>query len=129
MWSTSLRHMNRLGFYDPVIAKLNKTVTVQDEVREICKFSEVEALYVKGNVPRDKVLIKNSDLKIPFFNLGKLNCLRFEGSYHFPEDEVRFFARWTPRAILDRDKCIQHGKKKACYIKGRPVCGCFNSEL
>ena len=71
----------------------------------------VEALYAKGNAPTDKVLIQKCDPRIPLFNLEEFKSPKFEGAYHRPEDEVRFFAQWIPKDIPDRDKSIRHGKK------------------
>ena len=114
LWSTTLRYINRLGFYDRVITPLNNTGqelrNVQEEVSEICSFFGVEALYVKGNVPTDKVLIQKCDPRIPLFNLEEFKCPKFEGGYHRPEDEVRFFAQWIPKNIPDREKSIRHVK-------------------
>ena len=87
----------------------------------------VEAVYVKGNVPKDKVLIQKRDPRIPLFNLEEFKCPKFEEAYHRPEGKVRFFTLWIPKDIPDRDKCIRHGKNYS--ISWDPRLLMFNSEL
>ena len=52
----------------------------------------MEALYIKGNVPSNKLLIKNCDPRIPVFNLEEFKYPKLEGAYLCPEDEAKFFA-------------------------------------
>jgi hypothetical protein len=85
---------------------------VQEEVREICCFFGVTALYVKGNVPSDKLLIEKCKSDIPLFNLEDFGCEKFPGKIHNPEDEVRFFSKWIPIHIPSRNMCVRYSKKK-----------------
>ena len=64
-------------------------------------------------MPTDKILIQNSDPRIPLFNLEEFKFRKFEGAYDCSEDKVKVFAQWIPRDIPDLDKCTQHSNNYA----------------
>ena len=70
LWGITLRHTNRLEFYDRVITPYNKSgkelSTFQEEVREIQNIFRVEKLDLKGNMPIKKVLTQNCTPKFYF---------------------------------------------------------------
>ena len=96
MWRNTLCVINKLGLYDRVISPFydegKDLSVVQEEVREICSFFYVTALYAKGNVPTDILLIDKCKSDITIFNLEDFNCEKFPSKIHNPEDEVRFFS-------------------------------------
>ena len=95
--STTIRPLNRHGFYDRLITPYNKNgkelITAQEKFRDICNFFGVEALYVKYSVPAGTLLIQNCDTRIPIFHLEEFKCHEFEGAYQCPEDKVNFFSQ------------------------------------
>ena len=72
-WRMKLQIINKLDLYNRVIPPFYEggkdLSTVQQEVGEICSFFGVTALYVKGNVPTDKLLIVKCKSDFPLFNL------------------------------------------------------------
>ena len=82
------------------------------KLEEYVFFFGVIALYAKGNVPTDKLLIDKCKSDIPIFNLEDFNCEVFPSKIHNPEDEVRFFSRWVPINIPSRNMCIRYPRKK-----------------
>jgi hypothetical protein len=107
-----LNFITRNGFYDKLIRPFNENgyeiEQVQEEIREICSFFGVRAVYVKGSVPTDKVLIEKCDINIPLFNLEDFNCEKYPHSIQDPEDEVRFFAQWILSKMPDIAKSIRN---------------------
>jgi hypothetical protein len=95
LWSTTLRRINGLGLYDRKIKPFNKNAIelkhVQEEVREICSFFGVKALYGKGNVPTNKLMILECDINIPLFSLEDFGWEKYPNVIHRPIDEERFF--------------------------------------
>jgi len=80
--------MNRLGFYDRVIEPYDKRgeelSTVQEEVEEIYNSFRVEALYVKGNMPTNKLLFQSMTLKFHFLIYKSLNVPNLKGLITVP---------------------------------------------
>lgn len=113
-WSPTLNFINRNGFYAKTIRPHNENgyeiKHVQEEIQEICSFFGVQAVYVKGNVPTDKLLLEKCDKNIALFNLEDFKCEKYLHSVHDPEDEVRYFAQWIPEKIPDMEKCIRYPK-------------------
>ena len=64
----------------------------------------VQAVYVKGYAPMNKLLIVEFDKHIPSFNLEDFIWEKYLLSIHDPEDKVRYFAQWMPEKILDKRK-------------------------
>ena len=52
------------------------------------QFFGAEAVYVKGNIPMDKLLIAESDKHIPLFNFEDFCCEKYLHSIHDQEDEI-----------------------------------------
>ena len=75
-------------------------------------------MFVKGNVPTDKLLIVKSKPNILQFNLEDIECPKYLYRIHNLEDEVRFFNAWIPRHIPSRNTCVRHSRKKneTCFI-------------
>jgi hypothetical protein len=71
-------------------------------------FFGVKALYVKGIVPTDKLMILEYDINIPLFNLEDFGCEKYPNAIHRPIDEVRFFMQWVPEKIPHVDKCVRY---------------------
>ena len=115
-WRNTLYFINKIGLYNRMILpsynKGKDLSYVQEEVREICCFFGVTALYTKGNVPTDKLLIEKCKSDIPLFNLEDFSCEIFPSKIHSPEDEVRFFSKWVPIDIPSRNMCVRYPKKK-----------------
>jgi hypothetical protein len=71
------------------------------------QFFSVQAVYVKRNMPTDKLLLGKCDKDIPLFNLEDFKYEIYLHSAHDPEDEVRYFAQWVPEKIPDTEKLHQ----------------------
>ena len=59
-------------------------------------------LYVKGNVPTEKLLLVKFDKHILLFNLEDFKCEKYQNSIHHPEDEARCFSEWVPEKVSDK---------------------------
>ena len=53
-------------------------------------FFGVQALYIKGILPTDKILVVECDKHISLFNLEDFRCEKYPHSIHHPEDSSTF---------------------------------------
>jgi len=80
------------------------------------QFLGVQAVYIKGYAPMNKLLIVECDKHIPSLYLAEFIWEKYLLSIHDPEDEVLYFPQWMPEKILDKRKCIRFPKVKILLL-------------